>query len=42
MFYQYLSEKRLNEKQKVYYTEKLSVLAEQMKNYTHKDQKTTW
>lgn len=39
---QCLSENKLNEKQKAYYMEKLSVLIEQMKNYTHKDQKTTW
>lgn len=33
---------KLNSKQKVYYQDKLAVFKEQMKNFTHKDQKPTW
>lgn len=33
---------RLSEKQKIYYHEKLSAFKQQMKNFTHKDQKPTW
>ncbi|MCM1050124.1 MAG: hypothetical protein NC433_17050 [Clostridiales bacterium] len=32
----------LNLKQKEYYRERLSAFKEQMKNFTHKDQKPTW
>lgn len=42
VFYKLLNTNKLNENQKVYYTEKLSALTEQLKDYTHKDQKTTW
>lgn len=33
---------KLSEKQKIYYHEKLSAFKQQMKNFTHKDQKPTW
>ena len=33
---------KLNGKQKVYYQDRLAVFKEQMKNFTHKDQKPTW
>lgn len=33
---------RIKEKAKDYYEERLSSLKEQMKNFTHKDQKPTW
>lgn len=33
---------RLTEKQKNYYNEKLCAFKQQMKNFTHKDQKPTW
>lgn len=33
---------KLNEKQKNYYEGQLSSFKEQMKNFTHKDQKPTW
>lgn len=33
---------KINEKQKAYYEEKLSSLRNEMKNFTHKDQKPTW
>lgn len=32
----------LDGKQKAYYEEKLAAFQEQMKNFTHKDQKPTW
>jgi len=41
-FTELLNTDKLNEKQKAYYMNKLNILKEQMKNYTHKDQKTTW
>lgn len=33
---------KIKEKQKQYYEEKLSAFKEQMKHFTHKDQKPTW
>ena len=33
---------KLNDKQKKYYGERLASFKEQMKNFTHKDQKPTW
>lgn len=33
---------KMSEKQRAYYSEKLSAFKEQMKNFTHKDQKPTW
>ncbi len=33
---------KLNDSQKAYYSEKLSDFKQQMKNFTHKDQKPTW
>ncbi len=36
------NENKLNDKQKSYYREKLSSFKEEMKNFTHKDQKPTW
>ena len=36
------NENKLSDKQKVYYREKLSSFKEEMKNFTHKDQKPTW
>lgn len=33
---------KLNDKQTIYYEEKLAEFKEQMKNFTHKDQKPTW
>ena len=35
-------ENKLNDKQKAYYEEKLASFKEEMKNFTHKDQKPTW
>lgn len=35
-------EGRIKEKQKQYYEDKLTAFKEQMKNFTHKDQKPTW
>lgn len=32
----------LKEKQKAYYEEKLACFKQEMKNFTHKDQKPTW
>lgn len=39
---QYEENNQLNEKQKIFYEEKLSSLKSEMKNFTHKDQKPTW
>lgn len=36
------NENKLSDKQKVYYREKLAAFKEEMKNFTHKDQKPTW
>ena len=36
------NENKLSDKQKVYYEEKLASFKEEMKNFTHKDQKPTW
>ena len=33
---------KLNEKQKAYYSEKISFFKSRMKNFTHKDQKPYW
>lgn len=33
---------KITEKQKIFYTEKLSSFKNEMKNFTHKDQKPTW
>ncbi|MGN1147183.1 MAG: hypothetical protein ACI4TB_02090 [Lachnospiraceae bacterium] len=33
---------KMSEKQRAYYSEKLATFKEQMKNFTHKDQKPTW
>lgn len=35
-------EGKIKEKQKQYYEDKLAAFQEQMKNFTHKDQKPTW
>lgn len=37
-----LESNKLSEKQKVYYEEKLENFKQEMKNFTHKDQKPTW
>lgn len=36
------AEGKIKEKQKQYYEDKLAAFQEQMKNFTHKDQKPTW
>lgn len=38
----HLENKQLSEKQKAYYEAKLESFKQDMKNFTHKDQKPTW
>ena len=42
LFYELSQAGKLSDRQKSYYSEKLGELKEELKNFTHKDQKPTW